>query len=88
MADSDRIQDLTSRLFAAKAVADEALEALAKEYGEDATSKLREMQAHLLNRFKNSGIPAERELEHAKIVGPSLDIINIIFAGVLTGGRG
>src|SRR5450759_5240501 len=49
------------------------------KYSDDARTKLRAMRDELIRKFKESGIPADRELEHAKIVGPSIAAIKTAF---------
>ena len=41
--------------------------------------KLRAMRDELIRKFKESGIPADRELDHAKIVRPSIEAIETAF---------
>ena len=48
-------------------------------YGKDARPKLRAMRDELIREFKESGIPADRELDHAKIVRPSIEAIETAF---------
>jgi len=80
---TDRVQGLVSRIGALQQVSETALHALAVSYGDNARTELEALRKQLLDRFRNAGIPPEREMEHAEIVGPALDAINIVFENVL-----
>ena len=61
-----------------------ALETLATEWGAEAPAKLVALRDEAVLRFKISGIPADRELEHAAVVGPAIEAIEETFATVLS----
>lgn len=76
---SDKEQELLSRVMGLNAALEKCLAELSALYGSDARTKLRAMRDELIRKFKESGIPADRELEHAKIVGPSIAAIKTAF---------
>jgi hypothetical protein len=76
---SDREQELLSRVMGLNAALEKSLAELSALYGSEARTKLRAMRDELIRKFKESGIPANRELDHAKIVRPSIDAIEIAF---------
>jgi hypothetical protein len=80
---SDRIQDLQSRLGALNIALERTLAELVELYGTEARPKIEAMRDDLIHTFKNSGIPAERELEHGRIVQPSIDVLETVFNAVL-----
>jgi hypothetical protein len=76
---TDRIQDLQSRLGALRIALDECLFQLASFYGTDAHQKIATLRDELIDRFKNAGIPPERELDHAKVVRPAIEVLQTVF---------
>jgi hypothetical protein len=76
---SDRIQELTSRVFGLHFAVQASLRALAVFYGDKADREIKLLRDKLINEFKQSGIPADREMEHAQIVGPAIDAIELAF---------
>lgn len=84
MTDSaDRIQDLTSRIGALHIALSETLARLKIFYGPNARSEIEALREDLINRLKNSNIPADHELEHAKVVRPAIDALETIFDAAL-----
>lgn len=75
----DREQELLSRVFGLHKAVETSLTELSKLYGKDARPKLRAMRDELIRKFKESGIPVDRELDHAKIVRPSIEAIETAF---------
>jgi hypothetical protein len=49
------------------------------QYGSNAKAKLRAIRDELIIKFKQSGVPAERELDHANIVRPIIEAIETAF---------
>jgi hypothetical protein len=78
---SDREQELVSRVVGLNAALQKCLAELTTLYGSDARVKLRTMRDELILKFKQSGIPANRELEHAQVVRPSIEAIETAFEG-------
>jgi hypothetical protein len=86
MTDSaDRIQGLTSRVGALHIAPNETLARLKILYGPNARSEIEAVREDVINLFKNSGIPPDRELEHAKVVRPAIDVLDTIFDSALAG---
>jgi hypothetical protein len=83
MGSTDRVQELVVRVSALSMALDRCLAALAVEYGYEARRKIELLRDDLIQRFKESGIPPDRELEHAKIVGPAIDVLHTIFDDAL-----
>jgi hypothetical protein len=83
MTNSERIQDLQSRIGALGVALDECLARLAAFYGENARREIERMRDELIRKFKDSSIPPERELEHAKIVAPAIEVLQAMFDGAL-----
>jgi hypothetical protein len=84
MGTADRIQDLQSRIGALNFALEQALSQLAELYGTEARQKIEALRDDLIHRFKNSGIPADRELEHAEIVRPALEALEAVFNDMLS----
>jgi hypothetical protein len=76
---SDRNQELLSRVMGLNAALEQTLSKLSALYGSEARTKLRAMRDVLIRKFKESGIPANRELDHAKVVRPSIEAIETAF---------
>jgi hypothetical protein len=47
------------------------------------TQKIAALRDELITRLKESDISPQRELEHAKIVGPAIEVIQTIFDDAL-----
>ncbi len=82
MTDAER-QKLISRVFGLYHALEITLRALVVKCGPDARTEIAALRDEAVNRFKNSDISPEREMEHADIVGPAIDAINLAFDGVL-----
>jgi hypothetical protein len=76
-------QDAISRISGLELALQITLHALAVKCGKDARATIEALRDEAINRFKNSDIPANREMEHAKIVGPSIEVIQIVFNAAL-----
>ena len=83
MAGTDRTQELTSRVFVLNRTLEKSLAALAELYGKEARRKLEALRNETINEFKNPNIPANREIEHARIVRPAIQAIELAFEDVL-----
>ena len=83
MNNADRVQDLITRVGALSTALDSCLAALASSYGPEARQKIEVLRDALIRKFKESGIPADRELDHAKIVGPAVDALQTVFNDAL-----
>jgi hypothetical protein len=81
--DSDRTQDLMTRIGALQMALEATLAELTASHGKDARQKIETLRGDLISKFKNSSISAERELDHAKIVGPALEVLETIFDAAL-----
>jgi hypothetical protein len=79
----DLYQDLLSRNAALAMALEECLRRLAALYGDGAHQELTSLRDELIRRLKNAGIPANRELEHAQIVGPAIKVLEDAFEDVL-----
>jgi hypothetical protein len=80
---SERIQDLLTRNGALREALDECLARLIVFYEDNAHQEIERMRDDLIGKFKNSDIHPERELEHAKIVRPAIEVLQITFDGAL-----
>lgn len=63
-----------------------AFAALAILVRDGRVSELRNMRDHLTEKFKNSGIVPERELDHARVVAPVLEEIDRLIEGAIVAG--
>ena len=79
----DRSQELTVRVSALHSLTQECLTELASLYGDDAERKLRLLRNKLVRKYKQSDIPADREMQHAQIVGPAISAIELAFEDFL-----
>lgn len=61
----------------------DALRTLSALYGHEARRKLEALRDETIDKFRNSSIPAEREMDHAKIAGPAIEAIEAAYGGVL-----
>lgn len=75
----DKEQELLSRVAGLSAALETSLMELNDLYGSEARAELRMIRDELIRRFQESGIPANRELDHAKIVRPSIEAIETAF---------
>jgi hypothetical protein len=89
--ENTRYQDLLTRNAALLTALEECLRRLATLYGDGAYQELKSLRDELIRKFKNADIPANREMEHAQIVRPAIDVLEIAFDDVLrrsrSGGR-
>jgi hypothetical protein len=76
---SKREQELLSRVAALDAALRRSLAELSALYGTDARAKLRTIRDELIRKLEEGAILAERELDHAKIVRPSVEAIEVAF---------
>jgi hypothetical protein len=76
---SDREQELLSRVMGLNAALEKSLAELSTLHGTEARTKLRAMRNEHIREFKESGIPANRELDHAKVIRPSIEAIETAF---------
>ena len=83
MAGPDRTQELTSRVFVLNRTLEKSLAALAELYGKEARRKLEALRDETINEFKNFNMSANREMDHAKIVRPAIQAIELVFEDVL-----
>jgi len=81
--DADKIQELTGRVGALDLALRETLARLATLHGADAQQEIEALRDDLVKRWKNSAIPANRELDHAKVAGPAIDATELAFNSVL-----
>jgi hypothetical protein len=51
--------------------------------GNEARQKIETLRDELVSRFKYSGIPAEREMDHAKVVRPAIEVLQTVFDGAI-----
>jgi chaperonin GroEL (HSP60 family) len=82
--DNSRYQDLLSRNGALATALEECLRRLATLYGDDAYQELKSLRDELIRKFKNAGIPANREMEHAEVVRPAIEVLETVFDDVLS----
>jgi hypothetical protein len=76
-------QDSISRISGLKLALEMTLRTLAQQSGNDARAKLEALRDEAISRFKNAGIPPDRELEHAAVVRPAIEIIQDVFDGAI-----
>jgi len=76
-------QDSISRINGLQFALGVTLHALAIKYGKDARTTIEALRDEAINSFKNSDIPADREMEHAKIVGPAIEAVETVFNSAL-----
>jgi hypothetical protein len=62
---------------------EECLRRLATLYGDGAYQELKSLRDELIRKFKNADIPANREMEHAQLVRPAIEVLEIAFDDVL-----
>ena len=81
---ADRIQDLLSRNGALRIALEKCISEFASVSGKDARHKIETLRDELIARFKNASVTAEREMDLAKIVGPAIEVLQIIFDDALS----
>jgi hypothetical protein len=81
--EADKIQEIQSRIGALRVALDACLSALAAQYGTDASTKIASLRDQLIRRFKESDMVPQREVDHAKIVKPAIEVIQGIFDDAL-----
>lgn len=74
-------QEFIIRISALQLALELTLKALIIASGKNARNGLILLRDEAINRFKNSGIPADREMDHAKLVGPAIEVIQTMFDG-------
>jgi hypothetical protein len=79
----NRVQELLIKNGALTWALDKCLAELAEADGREAHRKIKVLRDELIRTFKQSDIAAERELEHAKIVGPAIAILETVFNDAL-----
>ncbi len=79
----DQYQELIGRHAGAEAVAIEALRLITESVPGKAHELLIEMRTALSDKFRNSDIVPEREMEHAAIVRPVLEEIERLLGGAI-----
>lgn len=75
---TDRIQDLMSRFEGARRLATNALALLAELHPHDARRQIEALRDATIKELKQDGIAPEREMDYAKIVGPALEVVEMI----------
>lgn len=80
---TDQVQFLISRHAGIEAVATACLNVIIQSQGSNAKVFLTAMMEALVSRVKNSDIIAEREMDHAAIVGPALEEIQRIITAAI-----
>jgi hypothetical protein len=83
MPTNDRVQDLLSRNGALKIALEECLAGLAVLYGSEAHTEIKSLREDLIRKFKSADISPEREMEHAKMVGPAIEVLEVMFDDAL-----
>jgi hypothetical protein len=81
--DPDRTQDLQTRNGALRVALEECLSQLSVFYGSEARQKIEALRDELVSRFKSADVPAERDMEHAKLVRPAIEVLQTVFDGAI-----
>jgi hypothetical protein len=76
-------QDSISRISGLELSLKMALRALAVHEGKNARAKLEALRDEAISCFKNADIVAERELDHARVTKPAIEVIEIVFDSVI-----
>jgi hypothetical protein len=88
---AQRIQELQSRIGGLRIALEACLERLAALHGNQAQSELEALRDELVRRMKSSSTPPERDLDHARLVGPMIEVVETVFNATLAelnkGGR-
>lgn len=77
-------QDYISRIGGLHYALEIALRALAVKSGKDARTALESLRNEAVNHFKNSDISPEREMDHADVVRPAIDVVRLIFDAAIS----
>ena len=72
-------QDYISRIGGLHYALEITLRSLAVKSGKDARTTLETLRDEAIYHFKNSDIPANREMDHAEVVGPAIEVIRMVF---------
>jgi len=81
--DAAREQELASRLFALNYAARLLGQSLIERLGDRGRREVEEIRRELILDLKNSAVPPERELEHADIMRPAIESVDMLFDGIL-----
>lgn len=76
-------QDSISRIGGLQLSLEMALRALAVHEGRNARAKLEALRDEAISRFKNADIAPERELDHARVTKPAIEVIEIVFNSII-----
>jgi hypothetical protein len=76
---SEGTQELRVRVTALNDALQQTLAQLAVLYGPQSREKIKLLRDHLIQKYKQSGIPPEREMDHAVIVWPAINAIELAF---------
>jgi chaperonin GroEL (HSP60 family) len=76
-------QDLFTRIGALEHALALSLRQIAKLSGENAKREIESLRDQSISDFKNSGVSTEREMEHAKIVRPAIEVLEAVFEHAL-----
>jgi hypothetical protein len=76
-------QELIVRIGALEHALALALRRIAAVSGVQAKEEIEALRDQSIDDFKNSGISAQRELEHAKIVRPAIEVLEAVFEHAL-----
>ncbi len=80
---SDIVQELLSRVGGLSHALDNTLRMLAIIDPENARRNIESLRDLSINDVRNSDIPADREMDHAQIARPAIEVIEIVFNQVL-----
>ncbi len=72
-------QEFIIRIGALQHALEITLRALIIASGDSARVTIESLRDEAIDNFKNSEIPADREMDHAKIVGPAIEVIKTMF---------
>ena len=76
-------QELTIRVGALEHALALSLRRIAAISGLNAKAEIEALRDQSIGDFKNSGISADREMDHAKIVRPAIDVLEAVFKHAL-----
>jgi hypothetical protein len=76
-------QELVVRIGALEHALALSLRRIAAISGLNAKGEIEALRDQALSDFKNSGNAAEREMEHAKIVRPAIEVLQLVFEHAL-----
>lgn len=83
MNDISRDQDAASRIYGLAFALNELVGLLRKLNPDMPVWQIEALRDDLVQKFKNSGIPAEFEMQHVEIVGPAIDAIEAAFQPII-----